>query len=74
MGEYYMPAENEGKFQQLMTWIKDKKRPRPSFPRAIQIQTTSYCNAMCLFCGWKHTHNTQPQGHMEDDLFKKNHR
>ncbi len=71
MGEYYMPAENEGKFQQLMNWIKDKKRPRPSFPRAIQIQTTSYCNAMCLFCGWKHTHNTQPQGHMEDDLFKK---
>jgi len=73
MGEYYIPKEGEGKFAQFMTWVKTKgkRRPRPSFPRAIQIQTTSYCNAMCLFCGYKHTHNTLEMGYMDDDLFKK---
>lgn len=73
MGEYYIPADDQSKFDQFMIWAKTKgkRRPRPSFPRAIQIQTTSYCNAMCLFCGYRNIHNELEMGHMDDDLFKK---
>lgn len=73
MGEYYIPAEGESSFSQFMTWAKTKgkRRPRPSFPRAIQIQTTSFCNAKCLFCGYKHIHDKVDMGYMEEDLFRK---
>lgn len=71
MAEYYMPAEDEGRIRQLINWRKTKRRPRPSFPRAVQIQTTSLCNARCVFCGYMDTYKVLPQGHMDDDLFKK---
>ncbi|GAB7023756.1 radical SAM/SPASM domain-containing protein [Salidesulfovibrio brasiliensis] len=71
MAEYYMPAEDEGLIARLRTWHKTKRRPRPTFPRAVQIQTTSLCNARCLFCGYVDTYKDLPQGHMDDDLFKK---
>ncbi|WP_243547306.1 radical SAM/SPASM domain-containing protein [Pseudodesulfovibrio tunisiensis] len=71
MGVYYMPAEGDGRVEQLLHWYKTRERPRPSFPRAIQIQTTSRCNARCLFCGYMDIHKTLPMGDMDDDLFRK---
>ena len=71
MAEYYMPAENEGPLTTLKKRLFGKKRPRPSFPRAIQIQTDSRCNARCVFCGYTDTHKSLPQGAMDEALFKK---
>ena len=41
------------------------------FPKVIQIQTQSYCNARCIFCPYPETHRKLPQGIMSEDLFKK---
>jgi radical SAM protein with 4Fe4S-binding SPASM domain len=71
MATYYMPDDDTSKLQQLITWARTKKRPRPSFPRAIQIQTNSRCNAACLFCGYTETHSCQEHGSMDDGLFRK---
>jgi MoaA/NifB/PqqE/SkfB family radical SAM enzyme len=50
--------------------IKHKK-PVPAFPKIIQIQTQSGCNAACAFCPNKKTIKTLPQGKMQEDLFCK---
>ncbi len=71
MSKYYMPPEGDGFIKKFMHWRKTGEVPRPSFPRAIQIQTDSRCNARCLFCGYTDTHKSLPQGAMDDDLFKK---
>ncbi len=71
MAEYYMPAEGEGLLTTLKKRLIEHKRPRPAFPRAIQIQTDSRCNARCVFCGYTDTHKSLPQGAMDEDLFKK---
>lgn len=71
MSKYYMPREDDGLFKKFMHWQRTKEVPRPSFPRAIQIQTDSRCNARCLFCGYTDTHKSLPQGAMDDELFKK---
>jgi MoaA/NifB/PqqE/SkfB family radical SAM enzyme len=41
------------------------------FPEYFLIQTTSYCNASCLICPYSSTFGIQPQGVMDDRLFKK---
>ncbi|MEK7405349.1 MAG: radical SAM/SPASM domain-containing protein [Acidobacteriota bacterium] len=43
---------------------------RLDFPNNIQIETTSRCNAKCSFCPYPETSKTQPQGHMDEDLFR----
>jgi len=71
MAEYYMPAEDEAALTTFKNRLFGKKRPRPAFPRAIQIQTDSRCNARCVFCGYTDTHKTLPQGAMDEALFRK---
>jgi len=41
------------------------------FPKYIQIQTSSYCNASCIFCPYQDVVKKLPQGKMEWELFKK---
>ncbi|MGA1870611.1 MAG: radical SAM/SPASM domain-containing protein [bacterium] len=71
MGRYYMPEESNKHLGPVFHWLKTGERPRPHFPRAIQIQTISLCNAQCSFCGYKSTFTTQPQGVIDEALFKK---
>lgn len=71
MAEYYMPGPEDTLWRKLVRWRKHDQLPRPRFPRAIQIQTDSRCNADCVFCGWHHTKGAQPQGRMDDALFRK---
>ncbi len=42
-----------------------------SYPKYATIQTVSYCNASCLICPYRDTKNTQSQGKMSKELFKK---
>jgi len=71
MGEYYMPGPQDGFLAKASRFLRTQQRPRPRFPRAIQVQTTSRCNATCLFCGYHVIKETHPHGAMDDALFKK---
>lgn len=50
MARYYMPAEGDSYLKKVWTWATTGKRFRPSFPRTIEFQTLSTCNAKCIFC------------------------
>jgi len=56
-------------------WVRIKnrltRRPIPSFPRTLQIQTFTGCNADCIFCPYGSTYETQPKGKMPPELFRK---
>lgn len=71
MAEYYMPGPGDTFLKRMWRWYKFNQRARPPFPRAIQIQTDSRCNADCVFCGWHDTKSLQPQGKMDEALFRK---
>ncbi len=70
MRRYYLPQET-GVLKALYKKLLNKERPLPPFPRVVQIQTKSGCNARCVFCpnsivGPKLTH-----GEMDWELFTK---
>lgn len=57
-------------------WWADKLkrlicRPVPSFPRMVQIQTRTGCNAACVFCPYPDASEKVPKGNMSDALFHK---
>ncbi len=69
INRYYVILPEDG----LLTRWKKRltRRPIPGFPRNIQIQTQTGCNADCIFCPYGATADTQPKGKMEWDLFRK---
>jgi MoaA/NifB/PqqE/SkfB family radical SAM enzyme len=46
-------------------------RQVPTFPRAVQIQTRTGCNADCIWCPYGETFPTQAKGTMEWGLFER---
>jgi len=71
MAEYYMPSPENSLLTNIKTWAKTGKRFRPSFPRAVQFQTLSTCNAKCSFCCHCNSPDEIPHGRMEDSLINK---
>lgn len=71
MARYFMPSPDDGRMRKIWTWIRTGKRFRPSFPRAVQFQTLSTCNARCVFCPHCHYPQDIPHGRMEDALILK---
>lgn len=71
MAEYYMPKPGTGLLNKVWTWLKTGKRFRPSFPRTVEFQTLSVCNAKCIFCPHSQSPELIPHGRMEDDLIHK---
>ncbi len=69
ISRYYMDGEGDGPVVRLVNRLT--RRPVPDFPRAIQIQTVTDCNADCVFCPYGATHDTQPRGRMAPDLFSR---
>jgi MoaA/NifB/PqqE/SkfB family radical SAM enzyme len=57
----------------LATRIRNRvtRRRVPDFPRTIQIQTFTGCNADCIFCPYGETYTTQPKGRMSVELFRR---
>lgn len=43
----------------------------PVFPRTVQIQTRTGCNADCIWCPYGETFPTQPKGSMDQGLFER---
>ncbi|HEU5182561.1 MAG TPA: radical SAM/SPASM domain-containing protein [Candidatus Polarisedimenticolia bacterium] len=69
INRYYMILPEDGF---LGRWRKRlTRRPVPRFPRNIQIQTQTGCNADCVFCPYGATADSQPKGKMDWDLFRK---
>ena len=69
VNSYYMDLPGDG----LWTRAKNRltRRPIPEFPRTIQIQTFTGCNADCIFCPYGETYETQPKGKMPIELFRR---
>ena len=66
---YFMDQPGDGP----LIWIKNRltRRPIPDFPRTLQIQTFTGCNADCIFCPYGETYSTQPKGKMPIELFRR---
>jgi radical SAM protein with 4Fe4S-binding SPASM domain len=43
----------------------------PDFPRTLQIQTATGCNAACVFCPYSESHDKVPKGRMPEELFDR---
>lgn len=71
MACYYMPGPGDGFLKNVFTWARTGKRFRPSFPRAVEFQTLSACNATCVFCPHFQSPGEIPHGRMEDALIHK---
>ena len=71
MAEYYMPKPGAGFLNKVWTWMKTGKRFRPSFPRTVEFQTLSVCNAKCVFCPHSQSPELIPHGRMADELITK---
>lgn len=71
MASYFMPNPADGLLQNIITWARTGKRFRPSFPRAVQFQTLSTCNAKCIFCPHCHYPEEIRHGRMDDTLISK---
>ena len=71
MARYFMPGPHDGLLRNIAAWIRTGKRFRPSFPRAVEFQTLSTCNAMCIFCPHSRHPEAIPHGRMDDHLIAK---
>jgi MoaA/NifB/PqqE/SkfB family radical SAM enzyme len=66
-----MPARGSSYVNKIYGWIKTGRRFRPSFPRAVEFQTLSTCNAKCVFCPHCQAPEQIPHGRMDDALINK---
>ncbi len=67
---YYLPDEENLLSRQWKKFV-NRYDPLPEFPRVVQVQTQSGCNANCAFCPNYKTVNKLSQGVMDMELFKK---
>jgi 2-iminoacetate synthase ThiH len=69
INKYYIEQPGDG----LLTILRKKmtRRPVPSFPRTLQIQTVTGCQADCIFCPFGETFDFQPKGRMDPELFNR---
>lgn len=70
MRKYFIPGD-VGSLGALYRRLFKKERPLPAFPRVVQIQTKTGCNARCVFCPNSIIGGRLPKGEMDWDLFKK---
>jgi sulfatase maturation enzyme AslB (radical SAM superfamily) len=69
INRYYMDQPGDSPWIMLKNRVT--RRPIPDFPRTIQIQTFTGCNADCIFCPYGETYTTQPKGKMPIELFRR---
>jgi MoaA/NifB/PqqE/SkfB family radical SAM enzyme len=69
INKYYMSEPGD----RLLTIMHKRltRRAVPGFPRTLQIETATGCQAACIFCPISEEYDTQPKGRMDPDLFKR---
>ncbi|MBI4160953.1 MAG: radical SAM protein [Acidobacteria bacterium] len=65
---YYLPDPGRSPLRRLA--LRLTGRPVPAFPRTVQIQTVTGCNADCTVCAYGPTAPRQPRGRMPEELFR----
>ena len=68
---YYIPDKAESLWYYNYKELFHSFKPVPPFPRYIQVQTITGCNASCTFCPHGKITNPFPKGKMEDELYRK---
>ena len=66
---YHVPSAEDSLAGRL--WRSATRRHVPSFPRTVQFETHSVCNAACVFCPYPGAIESQPKGRMTPELFEK---
>jgi MoaA/NifB/PqqE/SkfB family radical SAM enzyme len=69
INKYYMDLPGDGLWTRMQNRLT--RRPVPDFPRTLQIQTFTGCNADCIFCPYGETYTTQPKGRMTAELYRR---
>ena len=69
INRYYMDHPGDGLWTRMQNRLT--RRPVPDFPRTLQIQTFTGCNADCVFCPYGETYSTQPKGRMTTALYRR---
>lgn len=68
---YFIPQDGNGGARNFLRRLLPRRRPVPGFPRILQIQTQSGCNAHCRFCPNESTLGRLSMGRMDEDLFRR---
>ena len=69
MSRYYIPGTEDKFLKNLYNRLTCRKVPE--FPKTVQIQTLTGCNAACVFCPYPDSYDKVPKGKMTDELFEK---
>jgi len=66
---YFLPQDCTNSVQYFLRRRLQRMRPLPAFPKNIQIQTQTGCNAHCRFCPNQSTSARLSSGRMDEDMF-----
>ena len=66
---YAIPEVSDGVIGRLRKRLLYRRVPE--FPRTVQVQTRTGCNADCIWCPYGESFPTQPKGVMEQELFER---
>jgi hypothetical protein len=66
---YYMPGIDPRPARDMLKRLAYRRIP--DFPRTVQLQTRTGCNAGCIFCPYEDARDKVPSGKMPADLFEK---
>ena len=66
---YSIPEAGDGALDRIRKRLFYRQVPK--FPRTVQIQTRTGCNADCIWCPYGETFPTQAKGVMEQGLFER---
>ncbi len=69
LNKYYVDQPGDSIWARVKNRVT--RRSIPDFPRTIQIQTFTGCNADCIFCPYGETYQTQPRGKMPIEQFHR---
>src|SRR5438093_5017838 len=69
LNRYYIPDPSAPVLTRLVNSLT--RRPVPDFPRTVQLETQTGCNADCVFCDYGVSYPKQPKGKIDWDLFRK---
>ncbi|MEJ2201875.1 MAG: radical SAM protein, partial [Desulfuromonadaceae bacterium] len=70
MAKRYFLPQDSNLFQGAWNRLRGRKAVSP-FPRILQIQTQTGCNAHCQFCPNESTLGKLSTGRMDEDLFRR---
>ena len=68
---YFLPRNGNSFSPSFYYKIIKGFEPFPEFPKKVQVETKSGCNAKCLFCPSGKENTSIPHGTMEWNLYKK---